>query len=55
MENENYSFDLLVLQEIVQKMCGIEISSEATDLQLDAMTGGDLLRQEVSPLPICIY
>jgi hypothetical protein len=28
-------------------MCGIEISSEATDLQLDAMTGGDLLRQEV--------
>jgi THO complex subunit 2 len=39
---------LLLLQEIVQKMCGIEISSEVTDAQLDAMAGGDLLRQEVN-------
>lgn len=40
------SFDLLILQEIVQKMCGIEVLSEVNDLQLEAMSGGDLLRQE---------
>ncbi len=40
------SFDLLILQEIVQKMCGIEVLSEVNDLQLEAMAGGDLLRQE---------
>lgn len=40
------SHDLLILQEIVQKMSGIEVLSEVNDLQLDAMAGGDLLRQE---------
>ncbi len=40
------SYDLLILQEIVQKMCGIEVLSEVNDLQLEAMAGGDLLRQE---------
>jgi THO complex subunit 2 len=40
------SHDLLILQEIVQKMCGIEVLSEVNDLQLEAMAGGDLLRQE---------
>lgn len=40
------SFDLLILQEIVQKMCGIEVLSEVNDLQLEAMAGGDILRQE---------
>jgi THO complex subunit 2 len=39
-------YDLLILQEIVQKMCGIEVLSEVNDLQLEAMAGGDLLRQE---------
>ncbi|XP_029643856.1 THO complex subunit 2 [Octopus sinensis] len=40
------SFDLLLLREIVQKMAGIEISEEITDDQLEAMSGGELLRQE---------
>jgi THO complex subunit 2 len=40
------SCDLLIMQEIVQKMSGIEVLSEVNDLQLEAMAGGDLLRQE---------
>ncbi|XP_041357183.1 THO complex subunit 2-like isoform X2 [Gigantopelta aegis] len=40
------SYDLLLLREIVQKMAGIEISEEITNDQLDAMNGGELLRQE---------
>ena len=40
------SYDLHILQEIVQKMSGIEVLSEVNDLQLEAMAGGDLLRQE---------
>lgn len=39
-------YDLFILQEIVQKMSGIEVLSEVNDLQLEAMAGGDLLRQE---------
>lgn len=41
------SFDLLILREVVQKMAGIEVSEEITDDQLDAMSGGDLLKVEV--------
>ncbi|KAH3839564.1 hypothetical protein DPMN_112996, partial [Dreissena polymorpha] len=40
------SIDLLLMREIVQKMAGIEISEEITKDQLDAMSGGELLRQE---------
>jgi THO complex subunit 2 len=40
------SFDILILQEIVAKMCGIEVQSEVNQLQLEAMAGGDILRQE---------
>ncbi|XP_064608579.1 THO complex subunit 2-like isoform X2 [Liolophura sinensis] len=40
------SFDLLLLREILQKMAGIEISEEITDDQLEAMSGGELLKQE---------
>ncbi|WAQ98685.1 LOW QUALITY PROTEIN: THOC2-like protein [Mya arenaria] len=40
------STDLLLMQEIVQKMAGIEVSEEITADQLDAMSGGELLRQE---------
>ncbi|KAL5011569.1 hypothetical protein ScPMuIL_010120 [Solemya velum] len=40
------SFDLLLLREVVQKMAGIEVSEEVTNDQLDAMSGGELLRQE---------
>ena len=50
INNNNYcyfSYDLLLLREIVQKMAGIEISEEITNDQLDAMNGGELLRQEV--------
>ncbi|BFZ15044.1 hypothetical protein BsWGS_18083 [Bradybaena similaris] len=42
------STDLLLLREVVQKMAGIEISEEATDEQLEAMAGGELVRQEGS-------
>ena len=40
------SLDLLILKEIVHKMSGIEASEEMTNEQIDAMAGGDLLRQE---------
>ncbi|XP_048243407.1 THO complex subunit 2-like [Haliotis rufescens] len=40
------SIDLLLLREVVQKMTGVEISEEITNDQLEAMTGGELLRQE---------
>ena len=36
------------MREIVQKMSGIEVSEEITMDQLEAMSGGELLRQEVS-------
>jgi len=42
------SFDLLILREILTKMGGIEVSDEVTDQQIEAMCGGDLLKQEVS-------
>ena len=35
------------MREIVQKMAGIEISEEITEDQLEAMSGGELLKQEV--------
>lgn len=41
------SFDLLVLNEIVQKMAGIEAADEMTTEQMEAMAGGDLLKGEV--------
>lgn len=44
----NFSQDLLILKEIVQKMAGIEAAEEMTAEQLDAMAGGDLLKGEVS-------
>ncbi|XP_047355707.1 THO complex subunit 2 isoform X2 [Vespa velutina] len=40
------SLDLLILKEIVQKMAGIEAAEEMTADQLDAMAGGDLLKNE---------
>ena len=40
------SLDLLILKEIVHKMSGIEASEEMTNEQIDAMAGGDLLKQE---------
>lgn len=40
------SLDLLILKEVVQKMAGIEASDELTNEQLEAMTGGELLRSE---------
>lgn len=42
------SYDLLVMREVIQKMSGIEVSEEATADQLDALNGGELLKQEVS-------
>lgn len=38
---------MLILKEIVQKMAGIEAAEEMTADQLDAMAGGDLLKNEV--------
>lgn len=42
------SFDLLILKEVVQKMAGIEITDEMTSEQLEAMTGGEQLKAEVT-------
>ena len=41
------SYDLLILREVITKMAGLEVSEEITDDQLDAMSGGDILKQEV--------
>lgn len=41
------SLDLLILKEVVQKMTGIEATEEMTLEQLNAMSGGELLRSEV--------
>lgn len=38
--------DLLILKEIVQKMTGIETSEEMTIEQIEALSGGELLRSE---------
>ena len=43
----HYSSDLLVIREVLQKMAGIEISEEMTEDQLQALSGGELLKQEV--------
>ncbi|XP_037040201.1 THO complex subunit 2 isoform X2 [Bradysia coprophila] len=40
------SLDLLILKEVVQKMTGIEATEEMTLEQLNAMSGGELLRSE---------
>ncbi len=40
------SLDLLILKEIVLKMGGIEAAEDMTSEQIDAMSGGELLRQE---------
>ncbi|CAD7086049.1 unnamed protein product [Hermetia illucens] len=40
------SLDLLILKEVVQKMTGIEAAEEMTNEQLNAMSGGELLRGE---------
>ncbi len=48
------SYDLLIVREVVQKMAGIEVSEEMTDDQLEAMGGGELLRQEVSTSQLTI-
>lgn len=38
----------MVLKEVVQRMAGIETSEEVTDQQLEALSGGELLKAEVS-------
>lgn len=40
------SLDLLILKEIVQKMAGIDATENMTNEQLEALTGGELLRAE---------
>ena len=40
------SLDLLILKEVVLKMSGIEAAEDMTDEHIDAMAGGELLRQE---------
>lgn len=39
--------DLLILKEVCQKMTGVDASEEMTTEQLEAMAGGELLRNEV--------
>ena len=47
MKNKK-SLDLLILKEIVLKMSGIEAAEEMTNEQIDALAGGDILRQEAA-------
>ena len=42
-----FSFDLLVLKEVIQKMSGIDFTEEVTQSQLEALAGGELLQAEV--------
>lgn len=43
-----FSLDLLILKEVCQKMTGVEATEEMTLEQLEAMSGGELLRSEVN-------
>ena len=43
-----HSLDLLIVKEIVQKMGGIEAAEEMTADQIDAMSGGEILRAEAA-------
>ena len=43
----NKGFDLLILREIIQNMSSVESSINATEEQLEALRGGEVLRQEV--------
>eukprot|EP00095_Tigriopus_kingsejongensis_P004528 maker-scaffold532_size145644-snap-gene-0.42 protein:Tk04528 transcript:maker-scaffold532_size145644-snap-gene-0.42-mRNA-1 annotation:"tho complex subunit 2" len=43
---DKHSLDLLIMREVVLKMGGIEGAEEMTSEQIDAMAGGELLRQE---------
>ena len=45
-----YSYDLLILREVVQRMAGVEVTEEMTGDQIEAMGGGELLKQEVRRL-----
>ncbi|XP_047126503.1 THO complex subunit 2 isoform X2 [Hydra vulgaris] len=45
LKDEN-SLDLLVLKEVVQKMSGVEANDEITPQQLDALSGGELMKSE---------
>ncbi|KAI5733201.1 hypothetical protein M8J76_008867 [Diaphorina citri] len=45
---QHKSLDLCLLKEIVQKMSGIEVADDITDDQLEAMSGGELLRNEAA-------
>ena len=50
VDNLNFSYDLMILRDVVTKMVGIEVSEEITDDQLDAMSGGEYLKAEVQIL-----
>lgn len=43
-----YSLDLLILKEIVLRMAGVELMEQITPDQIEAMSGGDHLKTEVS-------
>ena len=43
-----FSYDLLILREVVHKMAGVELTEEITNDQLACMSGGEMLRSEVS-------
>ena len=43
-----HSLDLLIIKEIVAKMGGVEGAEEMTAEQLEASSGGELLRQEAA-------
>jgi len=43
-----HSLDLLIVKEIVQKMGGIEAAEEMTAEQIDALSGGEILRSEAA-------
>uniref|UniRef100_A0A8D8ZLW5 THO complex subunit 2 n=1 Tax=Cacopsylla melanoneura TaxID=428564 RepID=A0A8D8ZLW5_9HEMI len=45
---QHKSLDLCLLKEIVQKMSGIEVVDDITEDQLQAMSGGELLRNEAA-------
>ncbi|EGD78544.1 hypothetical protein PTSG_09236 [Salpingoeca rosetta] len=45
---ENQVLDLIVLREIITKIAGYENAEDMTDMQLQAMAGGQILRQRGS-------
>ncbi|KAI3384642.1 hypothetical protein SNEBB_009388 [Seison nebaliae] len=43
---QHNSYDLFILRELIQRVCGVELNESINEQQLTCLYGGDILRQE---------